>query len=360
MSTNVLLNGYVGSKSEYATKIKALFDPTCSNYIEPFAGGAGVFFSNYNGKYKKEWINDIDANIAILYYTLANEETRQRVIDGILDIDKNDEKSIAESRFNASKNMMMKTRTEISLKKMQPDKMVEVAINAYRVYSQSFNCNAGNYSSQKKNMKYQYETKRNLMNAVDRLSSNVRVTCRDGIKIIEKYMDRTDTQIFIDWPYIGIYRSSPKLYQKEMSNMFRHITGASSIKDAKAAIVMCDYRCKYDNVPTIYDAILGDNWHCYKIADTVKKCEVVEHGQKKKKASEFVWTNREPTEVAKYRLSLVDYKEKLTMDEYWQRIYQACMDGTIIDSKEVAEYESTYRNLYGKNNRSIINNPACI
>jgi hypothetical protein len=75
---------------------------------------------------------------------------------------------------------------------------------------------------------------------------------------------------------------------------------------------------------------------------------VVEKGQKKKRASEFVWTNREPTEMAKYRISMVDYKEKITMEEYWQRIYKACTDGTIIDRKEIAEYETTYHKLYGK------------
>lgn len=34
MSTYNLLNGYVGSKTPYISKIKALFDDSCTKYIE--------------------------------------------------------------------------------------------------------------------------------------------------------------------------------------------------------------------------------------------------------------------------------------------------------------------------------------
>ena len=41
-----LLNGYIGDKAPYISKLRALFDSSCTKYVEPFAGGAAMFFGN--------------------------------------------------------------------------------------------------------------------------------------------------------------------------------------------------------------------------------------------------------------------------------------------------------------------------
>lgn len=342
MSVYTLLNGYVGNKASYTNKIQVLFDTTCTKYFEPFAGGASIYFSHYNGEYQKEGLNDRNPNIALLYKALADDETRDATIDAILSIEKPDDENIAKEQFHkAQKKMLsMHMRTRDVPKTM----WAEVCRNIFIVYSQSFNCAGKSYSKQKSNAKYKIEVKRNLMNAVDRLKEHPTIYNNDGIKMIKKVKNQSETQLFVDWPYIGLYRSSSKLYQTEMAGLYDHIKGAEELADSKAAVVMCDYRSQYEGVPTIYDAILGDDWHCFKLADTYKHAEVVKRGEHKRHAQEYVWTNRIP-EYAELYLSMQDYKEKITIDEYWEKIRYACKNHLIPD-KHIAEYCATYESLY--------------
>lgn len=338
-----LLNGYIGSKAPYVAKIKSLFDPTCTKYVEPFAGSAAIYFSNYNGKYQKEWINEINPNVVVLYKALEENETREETIEAILDIDKNDDESTAREKFRRAQRDLLGENVKIGNDK---NMYVEAARRAYIAYSQSFNCGTKSYSKLKKAEKYKWETRRNLMNAVERLKTHPLITQVDGVEVIKKVKNKSEVQIFCDWPYVGLYRDDPNLYLSEMSGLYAHILGAQELKDCEAAVVMCDYRSQYEGVPTIYDAILGDDWHCFKLADTYKHCQVVEPGQAKRKAQEFVWTNRVPKNAGMY-LSMVDYKEKITMDEYWEKIKEACINRRVPD-KHIREYETVYIKLYGK------------
>ena len=342
MSEYNLLNGYVGSKAPYTSKIKALFDPTCTKYLEPFAGGAATFFSIYNGKYEKEGLNDINPNVILLYKALEDDETRQETIEEILKIEKPDDEAIAREQFRKAKKNMLPPTTQI--KNIPQKEWGKIARDVYTVYSQSFNCGAKSYSRQKSAEKYKYETRRNLLNAVERLKTHPQISQLNGIGFIKKVKVQRETQMLIDWPYVGLYRNQSKLYLSEMSGLYEHIMGAYALADSQAAVVMCDYRSQYEGVPTVYDAILGDEWHCYKLADTYKHCEVVELGQHKMKAQEFVWTNRVPPNAGLY-LSMVDYKEKITIEEYWDRIRYAC-ENRLVPDAHIMEYVSTFSRLY--------------
>lgn len=342
MSNYNCLNGYVGSKAPYVSKIKALFDPNCTKYLEPFAGGAAIYFSNYNGKYEKEGLNEKDPNIALLYMALADDETREEVINAILTIEKPNDAYIANEQFNNAKKKMLNRHIKVT--DVPKERRAELCKNIFLVYSQSFNCAGQSYSEQKSNEKYRLEVKRNVMNAVERLKQSPVIFNVDGIRLIEKNKHQREIQMFVDWPYVGLYRNSSKLYNTEMAELYDHIRGAYAIADSKSAVVMCDYRSQYKGVPTIYDAILGDEWHCFKLADTYKNCQVVELGQHKSRAQEFVWTNRVPKNAELY-MSMKDHKEKITMEEYWDRIRYAC-ENKLIPKKHIAEYKSTYSKLY--------------
>lgn len=342
MSTYTLLNGYVGSKAPYVSKIKALFDKKCTEYVEPFAGGGALYFSHPNGKYTKEWLNDADVNVANIYATLADDKLRDKAIEAILSVEKFDDEQLAREQFQQVQKRLLKSK--ISLKALTEEKRLQLCRDTFLVYSQSFNCSAKNYSKQKCAEKYHYETKRNLLNAVERLQTKPVVTSMDGLGVIKRVKDKPEVQIFVDWPYVGVYRNEPKLYGAEMASLKAHIEGARLLKDSKAAVVICDYRSPIGGIPTIYDAILGDDWHCFKIADTYKHCMVVKNGEAKQKAQEFVWTNRVPEHAGLY-LSLVDYKEKLTEQEYWNRIRQACLDRKV-PGKHILEYVTTYQEMY--------------
>ena len=344
MSTYTLFNAYVGSKAPYVSKIKSLFDPTCTKYFEPFAGGAAVYFSHYNGKYQKEGLNDMNSNIALLYKALADDETRDDVVKAILNIEKPDDVTKAKVQFESAKSNMLSNK--IRIQRIPKERWCELCRNAFLVYSQSFNNAGKTYSSLKSNEKYHYETMRNLESVVERLSTHPQVSQLDGNGWIKYLSDKEETQLLIDWPYVGQYRSCSKLYGCEMSGLYEHIIGAQALANCKAAVVMCDYRSAIPEIPTVYDAYLGGEWHCFKLQDTYKKCQVVKHGECKQKAQEYVWTNRIPEFAGNY-ISLTDYKEKIEVDEYWFKIRKACLEKKI-SNKFIHEYEMTYKHLYGK------------
>lgn len=119
---------------------------------------------------------------------------------------------------------------------------------------------------------------------------------------------------------------------------------ATTIKNASAAIVLSGYRSELENVPTIYDAILGDDWHCFKIGEPYNNCRIVRKGEKKNRVSEYIWTNRIPPNADIY-CSIKDYREKLTISEYWKKIKMAGeMFG--LPSRHMKEYNDTYKSLY--------------
>ena len=342
MAQYTLINAYVGSKAPYAAKIISLFDDNCTKYVEPYAGGA-FYFALYNGRYTREWLNDANSNITVLYKALADKETRDETINAILEIEKPDDKELAQRQFEEAKKQLLGKSLRID--SLPKEQWIQAGRNSFLAYSQSFNCAAKSYSACKSNEKYRWETKRNLKNAVERLSGIYRITMMDGVDVIKKIKNQAEVQIFCDPPYVGLYRRCTKLYATEMSSLLEHRKLAKELADAKAAVVLCGYRAQ-EGIPTIYDAILGDGWHCLKLADTVKQCEVVKKGEAKHFAQEFVWTNRIP-ERAELYLSMKDYKETMSMEEYWERIRVACLKKLVPD-KHIKEYRRTFLKLYDK------------
>lgn len=346
MSTYNLLNRYIGSKAPFVSKIKALFDPVCKKYVEPYCGGAAIYFSNYNGRYEREIINDANINIMALYEVLANKNTRSNALQALLKIDKPDDIQIAQKQFEQAKQNLRKIDTWKYYKYFSEKDRIDMAVNTYITYTQSFNCRGGSYSAYKPNDKYRFEARRNILNAVERLRTEPDMLCTDGLEIIKRVKENPEVQLFIDWPYVGMYRSSINLYHREMSSLSSHIEGARGLIDSRAAVVMCGYRSNEVSIPTIYDAILtGSEWHCFKIADVKNYCMIVKKGDKRKAVEEYVWTNRVPENAGLY-ISLHDYKENINMKEYWDRIRYAEKMKKLTRS-EISEYAKAYRKFEG-------------
>ena len=345
-----LLNGYVGAKAAHAAKIKSLFDPQCTKYGEPFAGGASIFFSMPYGKYKIEGLNERNNHIANLYKLLSQNDTCAEVKERILSLSKPDDECLAREQFERASKFIKGNDAAKLLKCSDTELRINDAVNTFLVYTQSFNCSGKNYSSNKSDERYKNETRRNLLNAVERMqgSTELRICSVDGIALLEYDDIRNDEQrqLYIDPPYVGLYRDCNKLYQTEMAGLEEHIRLVKALAGCKCAVVLSGYRSQVEGVPTIYDAILGDEWRCLKLAETYKHCEIVKQGQKKRKAEEYVWTNRFPKAAENYFLQ-EDYKERLTMDEYWDRIKKAINSGAI-SGKEKREYELAYQKMMSK------------
>lgn len=336
---STLFQGYVGSKSAYIAKYKALFDKTCKEYVEPFVGGGAVYFSNYNGEYEKECINDINTSIMYVYHCLANERTRDKMKESILSIEKPDNEDMARKQFREAKEFVNRYRY---VKDNSFVNDIEYARNSFIVYSQSYNAAGRTYSKQKSNMQYKWEVKSNLDKVLERLVTKPIITVGDGMAAIEKVKEQSETQLFIDPPYVGLYRNSSNLYNCEMADLLSHIKLAVLLRNSKAAVVLCGYRSPREDIPTLYDAYLtGEEWHCYKIADTFKKSEVIKKGEKKQVCTEYVWTNRTP-EHAGLHISLIDYKEKIDTNEFWDRI-KAAVNKKQLSEKDANEYKDIYQ-----------------
>ncbi|MBQ6441262.1 MAG: hypothetical protein IJJ13_01540 [Lachnospiraceae bacterium] len=160
-----------------------------------------------------------------------------------------------------------------------------------------------------------------------------------------------ETQFYLDPPYIGVCRANKgDNYAVDMSSLQSHYELASAIRDAKAAVVLSGYRAPQEGVPTMYDVVLGDNWHCFAIGDVKNNAVISSKGDKKPDVSEYIWTNRVP-DHAKYEVVLDDCKESITMKSYIQHINNAINDGRITNSKDIQDYKrfEEYLKETGKN-----------
>lgn len=345
MGKFTLLPSYPGSKAGYEWKIRCFFDPQCKKYTEPFFGGGSVGFAIPNERYQSLWFNDRDPNLAIMYKALAEEETREQAIRAILSIEKNDNVDIAKPAFQqAVENKLSTDSPDIEQYKGQ---YAEICKNTYIVYSQSINGSGNGYSSEVSNTKYKRKVKERLINAMSTLVNNPTISCMDGLEVMRQVVDDPEMQVYADFPYVGLYRKCNNLYNHEMAGLAKHIEGAEVAKNSKAAVIISGYRSQYEDIPTIYDAILtGDEWHCYEIKEKANHCEIAKNGKEKERAHEFIWTNRVPEHAGLY-VSMKDYKEKITLEEYWEKIRKACIEKRVPKS-HIKEYTEVYLKLYGK------------
>ena len=80
------------------------------------------------------------------------------------------------------------------------------------------------------------------------------------------------------------------------------------------------------------------------VKETVKKSQIVKLGHKKTGATEYIWTNHVPRRAA-YYVSMHDYKENISWEEYWRKIKQCYIDG-LISKKDYKEYCFAYSEFY--------------
>ncbi len=351
MSDYNLFNGYPGSKAPFSLNVSAFFNKDATIYVEPFVGGGGMFLSVPNGKFENVVINDKNYGIALLYKCLADDTRRDAALKALLSIERSPNKEMGREIWAQAKKEYI---YDVRLAKKED--YVKNCVNAFTVYSQSFNSAGTSYSHHKSPEKYKIETKRNLLNVVETLKMRKNLTIRstDALDVIEDYADNPKAQLMLDPPYVGLYSSSRDNYLVKMVRLKEHIEMLLCLEDCKASVVLCGYRPPIEGVPCIYDAMLSkkEGWHCFKVKDTVKKSEVVKPGTKKQLAFEYVWTNHVPENVGLY-VSLYDYKEDITMDEYWERILKAYKNG-LITPKDMLEYYHTYT-WYYLDNRTLVN-----
>ncbi len=342
-----MIGGYPGNKATYETVITAFFDKACKIYVEPFMGAGGVFFSMSNKRFEKEIINDLDPALAFLYKALNEEIYREKVVESILNVDKDDDEVKAKEKFNISKKNVQQIKntgnSKLSELGYSQEYVSSMVADIHRMYNQSFNGAGTGYSKQKDSYQFKSTTKINVESVIPRLAKRKLVVGNvEAIEFIRKYKNNPNVQFYIDWPYVLQYRSG-KVYRTEMISLYEHYMYLNELKDAKAAVLLSDYRSSIEGVPTIHDAVLGANYRCIKIRECCNACQVVEEGEEKKEVTEFIWTNRIPETADMYCL-LDDYRDDLTIDEYWRKIKVAGLKYKL-PSLHMKEYNIAYMKL---------------
>lgn len=330
-----ILPTYSGSKAKMYSKYSALYDRNKLKYIEPFVGSGGMFFNLPNGNYEEILLNDKNINLMTIYQCLRDDDLRGEFLKRLNMVEIPEEEEEAKLYFEA----LRKTIHWYDRRLDQKEDILNVAIDTYVLYAISKNGNADEYSH-KMGMKFKIDIKRRMPNVMESLDVKPKFSTMDCLKLIERHKDDSSVQWFIDSPYVGIYRTNKPLYRNELITLEQHVRLAHAVSKIKGAVVMCGYRSKIKGVPTIYDAVLGRKFKCYLICEKPNGAVRVKKGQKRPMCKEYAWTNHTPKYAGMY-ISLDDYREDISVSEYWDIIMEK-IQKEIIPKNQINEYKSAF------------------
>lgn len=166
--------GSPGGKTRLASRIVEMM-PEHRIYVEPFAGGAAVYFRK--GASEKEVLNDKDANISYLFTFLRDMTPKQY-------------------EWLQKQNWVGTRRQFEKLKKMQPKNDVERFYKEYYIKWASFGSGGGAYSPWRDGARKEVNS---LWKVHERLK-NTRVHNKSALQLISKY-DSPNTLFYLDPPY---------------------------------------------------------------------------------------------------------------------------------------------------------------
>ncbi len=175
--------------------------PNHTTYVEPFAGGAAVFFAK--PKSKAEFINDINGNIAAFYRSMVIDfDGLQKMIESTIH---------CENTFKRAKDIYLSTNLY-----SDTERAWAVWVNSCLSFGGQM---ASSFKWQRsKNDNWTAPTtmrnKKKIFKFLKSRLDGVTVFNRDAIAIIKK-LDDTDTFFYIDPPYIGANQGHYSGYTEE-------------------------------------------------------------------------------------------------------------------------------------------------
>lgn len=236
---------YTGGKWKVADWIIGQFPPH-DIYVEPFCGGASVFFRKHASQV--EVLNDLDGDI-INFFDVLRDQT-----DVLL-------RAIERTPW---------ARAEYERAVGEPaSDPLERARRFYVGCWQSFGgtlVNRSGWRHQRRAQQYtpltqSWKRRDGLLDAAERLR-DAQIDCRPAIDVIQHY-DSKDTLFYIDPPYVlGARMSSGKRrYRHEMDDS-AHIHLAEVLHEVRGMVVLSGYPSD------LYDALYGDWTRLEKTATT--------------------------------------------------------------------------------------------
>ncbi len=196
--------GSSGGKFHLARKISAMM-PEHDTYVEPYAGGAAVYF--YKEPAQKEVLNDMDKEIAFAYRFIRDMTSQQ---------------------YEAlkRKNWVISRGTFDKVKKMKPESDVDRFYKFYYTKKASFRKSCTDVDVGRIGKRVGIER---LPKVQDRLRG-VAVNSVDAMKMINKH-DSPNTLFYLDPPYPGTARiagNAPDFSKEDLARLterLKHIRG---------------------------------------------------------------------------------------------------------------------------------------
>lgn len=227
---------YMGSKWMLADWIIAQF-PSHDSYVEPYCGGAAVFFRKMPSRI--ETLNDLDGRISTFFRVLRNRT--EQLVQAV--------------------DLTPYSRAEYDLSFVPADDELE---QARRFYVQSRMAYGGAQDKQRgwrslkrwarhSSIPREWSRLEGLLNAAYRLK-HAQVECRPAIEVIREY-DDPKTLFYIDPPYLQATRRRPdNRYRHEMDEA-DHVALAEVLHSVRGYVVLSGYQSE------LYARLYTD-WRC--------------------------------------------------------------------------------------------------
>ncbi len=250
---------YPGGKGRTYKYIKNLVEINgCKNYIEPYAGGAGVALSLLiNNDVEKIFINDYDRAIYSFWYSVINNS--EELIEYI------ESKEITMDEWYRQK--------EIYLQKDKYENLIELAFATLFLNrtNRSGILKAGVIGGKKQDGKYKLDcrfNKSDICNRIKEISNrkkDIYVYNLDAEEFIKKTIVRTKNSLtFFDPPY---YEKGPALY----TNFYTHKNHEDLSKTIKKYMVNKKWIITYDNSHEIFSMYKEFRYERYHLNYSISK-----------------------------------------------------------------------------------------
>ncbi|MBE7444690.1 MAG: DNA adenine methylase [Planctomycetia bacterium] len=251
----------MGGKT-YLTRWLCEFIPEHERYIEPFAGGAKLFF--YKESSPIEILNDREDMLINLYKVIQHDEKRQRLIKLLNEI------PYSRNIFN-------------HFRKSEPQGEIEKAARYFYLCKASFagDVKYGGFAtpsrSTTRNPAMTYQNSIKSLNYIAQRLKGVTIECLDYKDCISRY-DSESSLFYIDCPYYG----SEDYYGNTFTEQ-DHYNLSNILHSVKAKVMLSHYQCE------TYDKLYSD-WNKY-IFESFKGSYKADAGQKKPKTVEVLFTS---------------------------------------------------------------------
>ncbi len=250
----------MGGKGHLASWLCS-FIPKHDRYIEPFCGGAKLFFTKTPSPI--EILNDADDTLVNLYKVIQNDKKRQELIKIL------NETPYARSVFN-------------HFRQVNPEDEIEKAARYFYLSKASFagDVTYGGFACPSKSTtRNPAMTYQNSIDALDHIAKRLKgvtIECLNYADCIERYRG-LDSLFYVDCPYYGSESYYGNLFTEQ-----NHYRLADILHSVKAKVMLSHYQCD------IYDRLYS-GWHRYTFESF--KGSYKSDGEAKPITNECLYTN---------------------------------------------------------------------